>query len=113
MKRILLCLLFLFCVCGCGKKLTCTYEEDYEDIQIRNKMVFNFKDNTYQQIDKMIFQNEESAEDYFEDVSDYIEEYNLVLNDNIIVSELEDSFGDEKSKKEIKEQYESYDYECR
>ena len=110
MKKILLCLLVLFCVCGCGKKLICTYEEDYEDIQIRNKMVFNFKDNTYQQIDKMIFQDEESAEDYFEDVSDYIEEYNLVLDGNVIVSELEETFT--KDKKSIKEQYESYDYEC-
>ena len=113
MKKILLCLLVMFCLCGCGKKLTCTYEEDYEDIQIRNKMVFNFKDNTYQQIDKMIFEDDTSANDYFEDVSDYIDEYNLVLDGNVIVSELEDSFSTEKTKKEIKEQYESYDYECK
>ena len=111
MKRILLCFLVLFCVCGCGKKLTCTYEEDYEDIQIRNKTVFNFKDNTYKQIDKMIFEDEESAKEYLEDVSDYIEEYNLVLDENVIVSQLEDTFT--KDKKSIEEQYESYDYECK
>lgn len=113
MKKILLCLLVMFCLCGCGKKLTCTYEEDYEDIQIRNKMVFNFKDNTYKEIDKMIFEDDISANEYLEDVSDYIEEYNLVLDGNVIVSELEDSFSTEKTKKEIKEQYESYDYECK
>jgi len=111
MKKMLFCLIVLFCVSGCGKKLTCTYEENYEDIKIRNKTVFNFENNTYQQIDKMIFQDNESAKDYFDDVSDYIEEYNLVLNDNVIVSELEDSFS--KEKEEIKEQYESYDYKCK
>lgn len=103
----------VFCLCGCGKKLTCTYEEDYEDIKIRNKTVFNFKDNTYQEIDKMIFENDESAEEYFEDVSEYIDEYNLVLDGNIIVSELEDSFDTEKTKKEVKEQYEASDYKCK
>lgn len=113
MKKILLVTMLCFCLCGCGKKLTCTYEEDYEDIKIRNKIVFNFKDNTYKEIDKMIFLDEDSAEDYFNDVSEYVEEYNLVLDSNIIVSELEDSFNTEKTKKEIKEQYESYEYKCK
>lgn len=110
MKKILLCLLVIFCS-GCGKKLTCTYEENYEDIKIRNKIVFNFKDNTYKQIDKMIFQDEESAKKYFEDVSDYIQEYNLVLENNIIKSELEETFS--KEKEELKKQYESYEYKCK
>lgn len=113
MRKILLCALIVFCLCGCGKKLTCTYEEDYEDIKIRNKTVFNFKDNTYKEIDKMIFEDEESAEEYYEDISDYIEEYNLILDSNMIISELEDSFDNNKSKNEIKKQYEGYDYKCR
>ena len=35
MKKIIL-LVILLLVCGCSKKLTCTYEEDYEDISINN-----------------------------------------------------------------------------
>ena len=36
MKKILLiCVLFL---CGCSNKLTCTYETEYEDIEIQNKI---------------------------------------------------------------------------
>lgn len=112
MKKIIMIFLVL-CLCGCGKKLTCTYEENYEDIKINNKVVFNFEDNTYKQIDKMVFQNNESALEYFNDISDYIEEYNLILDENIIVSELNDSFNKNKTKKEIKEQYESYDYKCK
>ena len=113
MKKILLCLLVIFTLCGCGKKLTCTYKQDYEDIKIKNKIEFNFKDNTYKQIDKMIFEDEKSAKEYFEDVSEYVEEYNLVLDGNMIISELEDSFSNEKNKKEVKKQYEGYDYECK
>ena len=112
MKKIIMIFLVL-CLCGCGKKLTCTYEENYEDIKINNKVVFNFEDNTYKQIDKMVFQNNESALEYFNDISDYIEEYNLILDENIIVSELNNSINNDKTKKEIKQQYESYDYKCK
>lgn len=112
MKKILLIIVLCFCLCGCSKKLTCTYKENYEDIKIENKMVFNFKDNTYKQIDKMIFEDETAAKEYYEDVSDYIEEYNLVLNENSIISELENTF-ENKSKEEIKKQYEGYDYTCK
>ena len=41
MKKILL-LSFIF-LCGCSNKLTCTYETNYEDIEIVNKIVFDFK----------------------------------------------------------------------
>lgn len=112
MKKILLILVFL-CVCGCGNKLTCTYEENYEDVKIKNKITFNFKDNTYKQIDKMIFEDEDAAKNYFKDVEDYVEEYNLKLNGKTIVSELSDEIKLNADKKEIKKQYESYDYKCK
>ncbi len=112
MKKILLILVFL-CVCGCGKKLECTYTEDYDDIKIQNKIVFNFKDNTYRQVDKMVFKDEESAEEYFNDVSDYIEEYNLKLEGKTIVSSLSDTIKLSTDKKKVKKQYESYDYKCK
>jgi len=113
MKKILLILVVFLCVCGCGNKLTCTYEEKYEDVKIKNKITFNFKNNTYKQIDKMIFTKEEDAKEYFKDVEEYIEEYNLKLNDKTIVSEIQDEIKLDANKKEIKEQYESYDYKCK
>ena len=110
MKKIILLFLLLSSV-GCGKKLTCTYKEDYEDIKINNKIIFNFKDNTYKEIDTMVFKNNDDANKYFEDIKDYIEEYNLVIDSNRIVSDLSGEMNE--SKKQIKEKYESYDYKCR
>ncbi len=103
----------MFFVCGCGNKLVCSYEEDYEDIKIKNKIEFNFKDNTYKQTDKMVFKDNESASSYFKDVSDYVDEYNLSLEDNVIVSNMEDEIKLDGDKDKIKKQYESYDYICR
>lgn len=113
MKKMLLYLLIVFCLSGCGKKLTCTYEENYEDIKIKNKIVFNFKNNTYKEIDKMIFIDVESAKEYFNDIGEYIEVYNLKLTENTIVSELEGSIDTKKTKQEVKKQYEGYEYSCK
>ena len=96
-----------------SNKLTCIYNENYEDIKIENEIVFNFKEEIYEQTDKMIFQDEKSAKEYLEDVSEYIDEYNLELVNNTIVSKIEDTIKLDGTKKEIKEQYESYDYTCK
>ena len=100
-------------VCGCSKKLTCTYEIDYEDVKISNKTVFNFKDNTYEQKDVMLFLDNESASNYYKDIEEYKDEYNLVLEKNKIISELNGEIKLDATKEEIKEQYESYDYKCK
>lgn len=106
-------LVVLLLVCGCSKKLTCTYELEYEDVEINNKITFNFKDNTYEQKDVMIFTDNDSAADYFKDVEDYIEEYNLVLEKNKIISELNGEIKLDATRDELKKQYESYDYKCK
>lgn len=111
-KKIIL-LMVLLLACGCSKKLTCTYKQDYEDISINNKIVFNFKDNTYNQQDIMVFKNNESALNYFKDIDAYVEEYNLILEQNKIISELDGQIKLNGTKKEIKEQYEGYDYTCK
>ena len=111
MKKILL-LSFIF-FCGCSNKLTCTYETDYEDIEIVNKIVFDFKEEKYEQLDKMIFSDSISASSYFKEIEDYKEEYNLVLEENKIISEIEDVIKLDGDKQKIKEQYESYDYKCK
>lgn len=110
MKKIIILIIVLICS-GCGKKLTCTYKEDYDDIKIDNKIVFNFKDNTYNELDVMVFNSNESAKDYYNDISDYIEIYNLELSDNKIISNISGEIS--KTKKELKEQYESYDFKCK
>ena len=113
MKKILLVLLILF-ICGCSKnKLTCNYETMYEDIEIKNKIVFNFKDDSYEQIDKMIFEDSVSASKYYNEIEEYKDEYNLRLEDNIIISEIVDEIKLDGDKEDIKEQYESYDYKCK
>lgn len=111
MKKIIVLLVFF--LCGCSKKLVCTYKVDYEDIKINNKIEFNLKDNTYKEIDKMIFEDEDEALEYFEDIEEYVEDYNLRLEDNVIISEIEDAYSTDKTKKDLKEQYEGYDYKCR
>lgn len=113
MKKVVLVLVLLFCITGCGKKLVCIYEENYDDVKIKNKIIFNFKDNTYRQIDKMIFESDEEAKEYFNDISDYIKEYNLKLEGKTIVSNLSDKINSNLSKKEIKKKYESYEYKCK
>ena len=100
-------------VCGCSKKLTCTYEIDYEDVKISNKIYFNFKNNTYEQKDVMEFLDNESASNYYKDVEEYKDEYNLVLKKNKIISELNGKIKLDATKEEIKEQNESYDYKCK
>jgi len=112
MKKIIL-LVVLLLICGCSKNLTCTYEQEYEDISINNKIVFNFKDNTYKQEDIMVFKDEDSALEYYNDVEEFIDEYNLVLQKNKIISELSGDIKLDATEEEIKEQYESYDYKCK
>lgn len=112
MKKIIILLLLSMCV-GCGKKLTCTYKENYEDIKIDNKIIFNLKDNTYKEIDTMVFKDEDEANDYFKDIEGYVEEYNLVLDKNKIISDTTGELDLDKSKKDLKKQYESYDYKCK
>lgn len=112
MKKIILVLLVILCS-GCGKKLICTYKEDYEDVKIKNEIKFNLKDYTYKEKDIMIFKSEDDASDYFKDIEEYIEKYNLKLNKNKIISNISEKMTSKKSKKELKKQYESYDYKCK
>ena len=112
MKKIFLVLICLL-VCGCSKKLTCKYNYDYGDVKISNKIIFNFKDNTYKQKDIMIFSDEDSANEYFNDIKDYIEEYNLVLEKNKIISNIDGDIKKDATKEKLKEQYESYNYKCK
>ena len=112
MKKIILVLLVILCS-GCGKKLTCTYKQNYEDIKINNKIVFNLQDNTYNEKDIMVFKSEEEASDYFKGIEDYIEEYNLVLDKNEIISDVKGKLESKKNKNDLKKQYESYDYKCK
>ena len=108
-KLLLISILFL---CGCSNKLSCEYKTNYEDIKIENKIVFNFEEDIYKQVDKMIFEDSISASKYYSDIEDYKDEYNLKLEDNIIISEITDTIKLDGDKEKIKEQYESYDYKC-
>ena len=112
MKKIILVLMVILCS-GCGKKLTCTYKENYDDVKIRNEITFNLKNYTYKEKDMMIFKNEEDASKYFKDIEEYIEQYNLKLNKNKIISNISDKMTSKKSKKELKKQYEGYNYKCK
>lgn len=111
MKKILL-LGFIF-LCGCSNKLTCNYETEYEDVEIKNKIVFNFETDTLEQVDKMIFEDSISASSYYSEIEEYKDEYNLKLEDNMIISEITDEIKLDGTKEEIKQQYESYDYKCK
>lgn len=111
MKKILL--LGILLLCGCKNKLVCNYETQYENIEIKNKIVFDFENETLEQVDKMIFEDSISASNYYNEIEEYKEEYNLRLEDNIIISEITDEIKLDGDKKKIKEQYESYDYKCR
>lgn len=112
MKKIILVIVLLL-VCGCSKKLTCTYNQDYEDIKINNKVVFNLNDKTYYQEDIMVFNDGESASEYYKDIEEYIDEYNLVLEQNKIISKLDGIIEEDKTKEQLKEKYEGYDYKCK
>ena len=112
MRKIILILVMLLTV-GCGNKLKCSYKETFDDIKIDNSITFNLKNNTYESKDIMVFKTSVEAKEYFKDVEDYIEEYNLVLNDNKIISELSGKLDSNKTKKELKKQYQSYDYTCK
>lgn len=112
MKKIVLvflCLLF----CGCSKKLTCQYKYDYGDVEINNKIIFDLKKRIYKQSDIMIFKDEVSATNYFNDIEEYIEEYNLVLEKNKIISNINGDIKKNITKEDLKDQYESYDYNCK
>lgn len=111
MKKILL--LSILFLCGCSNKLVCNYETEYENIKIKNKITFNFKTEKLEQVDKMIFEDSISASKYYDEIESYKEEYNLNLEDNIIVSHIVDDIKLNGDKEKIKKQYESYDYKCR
>ena len=111
MKKYVLIFFLLFC--GCSNKLTCTYKTEYEDIKINNKIVFNFENDKFEQVDKMIFEDSISASKYYNEIEEYKDEYNLKLENNIIISEFTDVIKLDGDKKKIKEQYESYNYKCK
>lgn len=111
MKKIIL--LSVFFLCGCTNTLTCTYKTNFGDIEIVNKIVFDFDKETYEQIDKMIFSDSISASSYFKEIEDYKEEYNLLLTNNEIISNINDIIKLDGDKQKIKEQYESYNYKCK
>ena len=111
-KRGFLLILLVF-LCGCSNKLVCTYNDKYDDVKIKNRIIFDFKNGKYKQVDTMTFSSSEDAEEYYKDIEEYQEEFNLVLNKNKIVSEIEDNVNLEASKKEIKNRYESYGYKCK
>ena len=77
------------------------------------KLVFNFKTDTWEQVDKMIFEDSISASKYYSEIEEYKDEYNLSLEDNIIVSKIIDDIKLDGDKEKIKKQYESYDYKCK
>ena len=111
MKKIILLVLILL-VCGCSKKLTCAHETVYEDVKISNKITFNFKENTYSEEDIMVFSSDMDALNYYNDIEEYIEEYNLVLDKNKIISKLNGEIKLDSTKEKIKEQYKNYGYKC-
>ena len=113
MKKIVFAIICMILLSGCGSKLTCTYKETYEDVKIKNKITFYFKDKKYKQRDTMTFKTSSDAEKYFSDIDEYREEYNLLLEKNKIVSEIEDKMTLSGNKSEIKKQYESYGYKCK
>lgn len=110
--RIFLLLSLLF-LCGCSNKLSCTYETVYEDIEIKNKIVFDFKNYKLEQVDKMIFEDSISASKYYNEIEEYKDEYNLILDHNMIISQITDDIKLDGDKDKIKKQYESYDYKCK
>ncbi len=116
-KMLICCFIFMVLLCITFKvknnKLNCEYKVDYDDIKIVNTISFNFKDNTYKQIDKMTFDSESSASSYFNDLSDYIDLYNLSLVGKSIISEIDENIDSDTNRKEMKEKYESYHYTCR
>lgn len=111
MKKLML--LSIIFICGCSNKLTCTYKTEYDDIKIKNKIVFDFDNNSYEQVDKMIFKDIIGASNYYNEIESYKEEYNLVLDDNKIISRLTGDITLNGEKDEIKEKYEGYYYKCK
>lgn len=112
MKKLFLLIGILF-LSGCGNKLTCTYETEYENILIKNKITFDFDEDKLKQVDKMIFDNSIDASNYYKEIEEYKEEYNLILEENQIISNISDTIKLDGDKQDIKEQYESYDYRCK
>ena len=113
MLKKVITIIFALIVCGCKNKMICIHEEKYDNIKIINKAIFNFKSNNYKTIDTMIFESEKEAQDYFNDIRDYEKEYNLILNENQIVSELNYDIDKKDTKRTLKQKYEAYDYKCK
>ena len=113
MKKIIL--LFISCIllCGCSNKITCIYKENYEDVKIKNKIIIDFKKRKYEQIDIMQFKTHKDALNYFKDIEEYKDEYNLVVKNKKIISKIKDNLKLNGSIKEIKELYENYGYKCK
>lgn len=61
----------------------------------------------------MIFEDSISASNYYSEIEEYKDEYNLKLEDNMIISETIDEIRIDGDKEMIKKQYESYDYKCK
>ena len=61
----------------------------------------------------MIFEDSVSASNYYKEIEEYKNDYNLRLEENMIISEIVDEIKLDGDKEDIKEQYESYDYKCK
>ena len=61
----------------------------------------------------MIFKDNNKASDYYEEIKEYKNEYNLSLDNKVITSRMSDTIKLDGDKNKIKEQYQGYDYKCK
>ena len=120
MKKTILCILPIFLItCGCffnNKKLTCTTQETYDDIDTKITIVTYFKKGKAASSSAkaiMTFESEEKAQAYYDSSED--DKANMTVEGNklIVVTEQEIEKEVAKNRNETKIYFENSGYKCK
>lgn len=121
MKKTILCLIPIFLItCGCffnNKKLTCTTQETYDDIDTKITIVTYFKKGKATSSSAkavMTFESEEKAQAYYDSSEDDKTGMTVEGKNLIVVTEQEFEKEDEaKNRNETKIYFENSGYKCK
>ena len=100
MKKLLLVLVAVFCLTGCGEKVVCTTTQDIEGAKLTGEITAPVKDGKVSSAKALLtaeFKSEKLAKEYYESIKDEYD--NVKRNGKKVTAEEKEESGNEKIKK--------------
>ena len=114
MKKLLLVLVAVFCLTGCGEKVVCTTTQKIDGAKITSEITAPVKDGKISSAKALItteFENEKSAKAYYENVKDQYD--NVKRNGKKVTAEQKENETEKIKKADFIKLMESMEYKCK